>query len=126
MDRSIDKNYDMIPAMLIQPYVENAILHGIMYKEGPGQIIVSLSREGDSIKASVEDDGVGREKALEIKNRKNSTHQSMGMAITRERLEILNAANNSTLNVNIVDLKHPTGEAAGTRVEIFVPVDDRA
>lgn len=124
IDRSVDQNYDQIPAMLIQPYVENAILHGIMYKEGKGTITISLSRENEIICAVIEDDGVGRERAKEIKSSKNSTHQSSGMDITRERLEILNAANNSKLSVNIIDLKDAQGNATGTRVEIFVPASD--
>lgn len=124
VEASIDVHYDQIPAMLIQPYVENAILHGIMYKEDKGQITISLSRANEVIKAVVEDNGVGRARAREIKASKNATHQSSGMDITRERLEILNAANNSNLSVNIIDLTDAQGNATGTRVEVFVPASD--
>ena len=96
-----------------------------MYREeGKGLITISLKRENEIICATVEDNGVGRARSKEIKSGKNATHKSTGMDITRERLEILNSANNSNLSVNIVDLKDEAGVGIGTRVEVFVPASD--
>lgn len=123
VDESVDINYDEIPAMLIQPYVENAILHGIGNKEGKGHLHIVLKKQNGMIICEIEDDGVGRKKAMEMSGKKKSTHKSMGMEITRERLEILNLTNESNLSVNITDLVDNAGSPAGTRVEIFVPTD---
>ena len=123
VDESVDVNYDEIPAMLIQPYVENAILHGIGNKEGKGHLSISLAKQNEMVVCKVEDDGIGRKKAMSIRDGKKSTHKSMGMEITRERLELLNITRDSNLSVNVMDLEDDNGVSTGTRVEIAVPAD---
>jgi ligand-binding sensor domain-containing protein len=120
-DPAIEIPGTYIPSMLIQPYVENAIWHGIMHKKGQGRIIILLQREGNNLKCIIEDNGIGRERSKELSAHKHTTHQSSGMSITRERLEIINHINNSNLTVKITDLKDENGLAAGTRVEITIP-----
>jgi hypothetical protein len=114
----IDIDYDQIPSMLIQPYVENAIWHGLMLREEGGHLLISLSIEGSLIKCIIEDNGIGRRRSAELKK---SNHKSLGMSITKERLEILNSLHGSQLSVEIVDLVNDAGEAAGTRVVIYIP-----
>lgn len=121
VDDELDQDYDHIPPLLIQPYVENAIVHGMMHKPDKGNILVHLKKEGDMLLSIVEDDGVGREKAMEFKKKK---HESSGLSITKERLEIINSTRKSNLSVEIVDLKDDAGEACGTRVEIYIPLED--
>ncbi len=121
IDPEIDEDFIGIPPMVIQPYVENAILHGIINKNTRGKIFISLSLQSDTIMCVIEDDGVGREKAMEIKNQSGFKHKSRGMIITKERLEILNKQTKGRISVNVIDLKDENGNALGTKVEIVIP-----
>ena len=121
VDPDIDDDFIGIPPMVIQPYVENAILHGIIHKHERGKITIDLSLKTETLFCVVEDDGVGREKAMEIKNHSGLIHKSRGMIITKERLEILNKQVKGRISVNVIDLKDNNGNATGTRVEIIIP-----
>ncbi len=119
---AIDGDYDEIPPMLIQPYIENAILHGINPKEDIGQINVEISIVTTFIKISVIDNGIGREKSKAIQSLQPAArHKSLGMKITKDRVRILNAIHKSHLNVNIIDLYNANKEAIGTQVDLFIP-----
>lgn len=123
VDESIDLNDDEIPPMLIQPYIENSILHGLMNLENrDGRLVIEMKKKDGMIICSVQDNGIGREKSREINRAKKRHHVSSGMSIAGNRLEILNLLHGSKLNVNIFDLKNAGNEAAGTRVEVFVPL----
>ncbi len=122
VDNKIDTAFVQIPSMLIQPYIENAIWHGIMPKDGKGKIEVSIELLENTLKCIVEDNGIGRKKSKEFQaQQKFKTHKSIGMSNTRERLEIINQLNNSALSVQIIDLLDKEGNALGTRVELFIP-----
>lgn len=122
IDESIDGDYDEIPPMLIQPYLENAILHGINPKEGNGQINISIKVVNQFIKISIADDGIGREKSKAIQSLQPAArHKSLGMKITKDRVRILNTLHQSNLNVNIIDLYNDKNEAIGTQVDLFIP-----
>ena len=122
IDEEIDVGFDRIPAMLLQPHVENAIWHGLQHKEGKGKITVELKRQEDMLLCSIEDNGVGRKKAQELQSANKTKHKSMGMFISRERLRIINSKSKSNLNVNVHDLEDANGNALGTRVELFAPI----
>jgi ligand-binding sensor domain-containing protein len=122
VDENIDANYDRIPSMLIQPYVENAIIHGLLPKEGHGKISIHLQKQTDSILCTIEDNGIGRERSNEFKKNRVQQHKSMGMSITQERLDILNSSLNQNLNAQIIDL-FENGKPAGTRVQIMIPLE---
>ncbi len=120
VDETIDTQYEQIPSMLIQPYVENAIWHGISHKEGSGIIRIQfLPKNEHLLKCVVEDNGIGRENAIKLKQ--NTTSPSFGMNITKERVELLNSLNGNQLSVKINDLKI-NNQPAGTRVELYVPI----
>ena len=128
-DWSIDVNEDIdtltfkIPTMLIQPYVENAITHGLMNKEnGKGSLHVELQLLNDQIICTVEDNGIGRAKAMEIRQQKNNSHQSMGLNITESRLKLVNELYGKNMKVVYTDLQDDNGEPAGTKVEINIPI----
>ncbi|MBP8033078.1 MAG: histidine kinase [Bacteroidia bacterium] len=122
IDESIDGDYDEIPPMLIQPYLENAILHGINPKEGTGQISISIKVVSQFIKISISDDGIGREKSKAIQSLQPAArHKSLGMKITKDRVRILNTLHQSNLNVNIIDLYNDKKEPIGTQVDLFIP-----
>lgn len=123
VDPSIDQQYISIPSLLIQPYVENAIWHGITNKEGKGHVNVEINQNGNILKCVIEDDGIGRKAAMKISERKRK-HISHGMSITGERLELMNSLNKNKLNVDIIDKVNEDENATGTRVEIFIPIKD--
>jgi LytS/YehU family sensor histidine kinase len=122
VDREIDPNYDRIPSMLIQPYVENAIIHGLLPKQGHGKIYIHLQKQTNSILCTIEDNGIGRERSNEFKKNRVQQHKSVGMSITQERLDILNSSLNQNLNAQIIDL-FENGEPSGTRVQIMIPLE---
>jgi hypothetical protein len=108
-----------IPVMCIQPFVENAIVHGFRHKEGRGLITIQFESDHNHIICKIADDGVG------IKNttsRQKKSHNSMGMKITRERLSILNSAAAENDGVEVVDLSSVNPEMSGTRVTLRMPV----
>ena len=123
VDEEIDTLAYKIPTMLIQPYVENAITHGLMNKEnGKGRILVELQLQKDQILCTIEDNGIGRAKAMEIKQKKDNHHQSMGTNITESRLKLVNEIYGKSMIVSYTDLLDEIGEPAGTKVEMNIPI----
>jgi len=116
----IESSMLKIPPMMAQPFIENAIEHGIRHKDEKGYIVIVFEKSDGYIQCTVEDDGVGREKTME--NAKKKTHQSMATSITRERLEILSRREKRKFEMNIVDLKKKNGQAAGTKVIFNTPL----
>ena len=111
----------MIPPMLLQPFVENAIWHGLMHKEGEGTITVEIKKQDEEfLNISITDNGIGREKAAKLKS-KSATHKSHGLKVTSQRIEMMNKLNSTGAQVHIIDLKDEKGNAAGTRVELIIP-----
>lgn len=121
IDENIDSDYEQIPPMLIQPYIENAIWHGLLPKNEEGNLTIKLEKEEEYIRCSIEDDGIGRERAEELKKQKKQLHKSFGMMLTKERLDLLNSTVDGRLNVTVVDLKDEKSNPTGTRVEILIP-----
>lgn len=114
-----------IPPMLIQPYIENAIWHGLMHKEdkSQGKVTFSVAKENGFLQCVIEDNGIGREKAKEMKaKRPLRGQQSYGMRITSDRIHIINKLYNSNTSVRIIDLKDEKLAPLGTRVELCIPV----
>jgi len=112
-----------IPTMIIQPYVENAIKHGLFNKEGKQELSVSIRRNDDkSIQVNIVDNGIGREKAREIKEMRSTNHQSFALEATSNRLELLNQKFNNTIGLEVKDLKDDKAEAAGTEVILRIPI----
>jgi hypothetical protein len=122
IDEEIDTYMYKIPTMLIQPYVENAIGHGLMHKDGKGYIHVGLQLDTDSIICTIEDNGIGRKKAMEIKNNKNKNHKSLGTSITESRLRLVNSLYGKNMKVVYTDLTDEEGNASGTKVMINIPL----
>lgn len=110
-----------IPPMLTQPFVENAIIHGLAGKEERGKISLLCELENDLLKISVMDNGVGIEQSKKQQNARESLHKSVGMTITKRRLEMLSGENGSG-RVEARELKNEVGETLGTRVDIWIPL----
>ena len=117
----IDTDTILIPPMLLQPYIENAIKHGLMNKEGNRSLKLSVIEEKEQIIISIDDNGIGREQASLL--RKNSLkYQSMGMSINKERVDLLSLTNDLHIAINIIDKKLHDGSSNGTKVVIYLPV----
>ena len=109
----------LIPPLIIQPYVENAIWHGLLHKEnGNGILKINIWQKNNDLKIMIEDNGVGRGKAAEIKSNKTLLHKSHGMKITAERLDIVNNLHSINAQVEITDLIDDSQNPCGTRVLI--------
>ncbi|MDP3557075.1 MAG: histidine kinase [Bacteroidota bacterium] len=122
VSNNVDIENVQIPSMLIQPYVENAIWHGLMHKDTKGKISIRIDLKEKALICEIEDNGIGRKKSQQIVKEKNGEfHKSVGMSITQERLDVLNQQNNSMLTVKIIDLEDEQGMAAGTRIELNLP-----
>jgi two-component sensor histidine kinase len=121
VDPAVDTSTTMIPPMLIQPYLENAIWHGLMQKEEGGELSLRIAREGDRLRIEVEDDGIGRARAAEIKSRSALKKRSMGMSITQQRLAMIEKQQGIQCELRVEDLVLPDGEPGGTRVTLLIP-----
>ena len=121
-DDEIDLVDCKVPAMLIHPFVENAISHGLKNKPGHGHVGITLSIENTHIRCVVEDNGIGRKAAEEIARKSDEHHKSLGTAITESRLDLINELYGKNFNVVIEDLFNHSGNPAGTRVIIHLPI----
>jgi hypothetical protein len=120
IDPRIDDEFMAIPPMIIQPFVENSILHGVIHSPKHGKIEVDLKLKKDTIFCTIQDNGIGREEAIKIREASGIKRQSKGMIITRERIDLLNRQNKGKYSINIIDLKDESDKAQGTRVEIMM------
>jgi ligand-binding sensor domain-containing protein len=120
----IDTEAVQVPPMIIQPFVENAIWHGLLHKETPGHLSVEICCKNEHVlECSIHDNGVGREKAKELKSKSASTRKSLGMKITEDRLSLLNKQAMLSATITVEDLFETDGDAAGTLVILKIPVD---
>ncbi len=115
----IDQSDILLPPMLLQPFVENAIIHGFNGLDRRGKINIQFTIVNNQLICSVKDNGVGREKAVEQKMQQESEHKSTALKVTQERLDMLNSGEKSLF---IVDLKDEKGDAAGTEIKILIGV----
>jgi len=121
---SISLTDTYIPTLLIQPYVENAIWHGIMPKPCNGDILVKITNAGSFVKCCIIDDGVGRVKSQEIQNMSLvKKHKSFATKITGQRMEILKSLYSKDFSFEYVDKYDSDGNALGTEVVLIFPRD---
>ncbi len=116
----IDEEFVGVPPMILQPYVENSIIHGLVHKESHGNISIEILLKGSGLLCVITDDGIGRDKAMELKKENGLHAASRGMLITKERLDILNKNSNEKFSVRVTDLKLSDGQAGGTKVELTI------
>jgi PAS domain S-box-containing protein len=116
IDETIDLEGVEIPSLILQPFVENAILHGLYNKEGSqGKLDIQFQISEGKLLCVVEDNGIGRKAAEKIKAN-NKLHKSVGMMLTKERIELINQGD--ALSVQIIDLVDEKKQPSGTRVEV--------
>ena len=113
---TIDEGAVFIPPLLLQPFCENAIWHGLMQKEGQGHLNIELSMQDNILHCIISDDGIGREKAAALKSKSAEKEKSMGLAITAQRLALLNQNKNVQTFYTIEDNRDADNHIAGTKV----------
>jgi putative methionine-R-sulfoxide reductase with GAF domain len=112
-----------LPPLIIQPYVENAIWHGLLHKESNGHLSIQISMACESmLQCIIEDNGIGREKAKVLKSKTATSRKSLGMQLTENRLSLLNKHAELNASVEIIDLQNGSNEALGTKVILKIPV----
>ncbi len=111
-----------LPPLIIQPYVENAIWHGLMHKTGKGHLLIELRVERNMLFCQITDNGIGRQRAEVLKSKSASKNKSLGMQITSHRLELINFMNEKRTSVEVTDLVDPEGEACGTKILLKIPL----
>jgi uncharacterized membrane-anchored protein YhcB (DUF1043 family) len=117
VDENIDNDEIRIPPLIIQPFVENAIWHGLSHKEGDRFIKVNIKEfDEQSICIEVMDNGIGRKKASELKSKTSTKNKSFGMEITKQRIQNASAKN----MIHIEDLYHTNGLGSGTKIKIIL------
>lgn len=125
LDENIDLENTYIPPMITQPYIENAIIHGLVNKtDNAGKLLVKFEQKNDlSIKCIIEDNGIGRDKAIDLKSRGVKPYKSLGMQVTKERMEVISELNKVKFEEKITDLRDANGASIGTKVELSIPIE---
>ncbi|HEX8269481.1 MAG TPA: tetratricopeptide repeat protein [Flavobacterium sp.] len=121
--KSSDIEDDMaLPPLLLQPFVENAIIHGLIPKKEQGNISISFAVLAECLICTIADNGIGFETSQEIKENLVSVHKSMALDITRKRLEMMEASTSRKAKVEINEIKNDAGEVTGTTVKLKLPI----
>jgi len=116
VDEDIDPENTLIPPLILQPFVENSIWHGISKKQGSGKILISIKKEGSMINCIVEDNGIGmKESTVSKTENDNQSKKSLGMKITKARIDIMNKIKKSNAKITESYLEE------GTKIEIKLP-----
>lgn len=122
VDKTLVSDEVFIPGMVLQPFIENAIRHGMQNKNDKnGKIVINFSRDNNTIGCSISDNGVGRKEALALKAIQGTLYQSRGMQLTTERIELINKNQADKITVKIIDHEDNEGKPAGTEVRIRFP-----
>jgi len=110
----------MLPPMLIQPFIENAVWHGLRYKESFGHLNVVIYEENSKVFVEIEDNGIGRKRSQELKTESQKSKSSRGLQNTKERIDVINELYKTKLQLQVSDLK--SGEQdCGTKVKLVIP-----
>lgn len=121
IEKDIETKSIFIPSMIIQPYVENAIKHGLLHKTGDKQLFIGISKTNEHLMIHIEDNGIGRQKSESINNNKSETHRSFASHANMKRVELLNIEKNE-IGIEYIDKKNQDGEGAGTIINIKIPI----
>lgn len=112
-----------LPSLLLQPYIENAVIHGVVPKEGKGFIRIKFEQTKESLICEIEDNGIGIETSKKLKENSVNIHKSMAMDISQKRLETLEKLEKKEVNLTIREIKGPDGAVEGTRVFLELPLE---
>ena len=126
VDERIDAETIKFPSLMLQPFIENAIWHGLMHKQGEKKLDISFLMVNQHLECVIEDNGIGREKSAEIKKNKLGAQyfESKGTQLSSQRIKLLNDTGYTGAAIEIDDLKE-NGMAKGTRVTLKIPLDNK-
>lgn len=122
VDENLDPTDCTIPPMIVQPYLENAIWHGLRYKDTKGQLKVHFSQSGNQVIVGVEDNGIGIAKSRELKTQNQKKQSSMGMKNIETRIQLLNEVYKAAISIQVIEA-FPDSQNPGTAVRVVVPQD---
>ncbi|WP_300597008.1 histidine kinase [Niabella sp.] len=127
VDDNVDSEFIEIPPMLVQPYIENAIWHGLMHKKEGGTISIRFSQDHaqETLVISIHDNGIGRQKAAELKSKPAETYKSYGTQITGERMALIKEKYGIAAQVTTTDL-YENDQPAGTLVILKLPLNEHS
>ncbi len=111
-----------VPPLIIQPYAENAIWHGLMQKEEKGHLVIELFQEEQLLCCKIIDNGIGRRRAAELKSKSAFLNKSMGMHLVADRVANLQHQRKKHMSIMVFDIVLPDGSAGGTEVLLKIPV----
>ncbi len=117
----INEEATFLPSMVLQPFVENAIWHGLLHKEERGLLIIDIKEEDEHLHCSIIDNGIGRQRSLKFKREDGLKKKSMGIKITSDRLKLLTKQKINDV-IHIIDLKDDKNNSLGTQVDIQIPI----
>ncbi|WP_026703489.1 sensor histidine kinase [Flavobacterium soli] len=120
---NVDLSQHTIPSMIIQPFVENAIKHGLMHKEGPKRLEIKAEILNDIWCFTIDDNGIGR-KASEVINQKIKKHISFATKAIENRVKLINKTTDVTIDIETIDKKSKLEEPLGTRIKIYIPITE--
>ncbi len=123
VDENVSADTLQVPPLIIQPYVENAIWHGLLHLPADGKLMVTVKKTNENmLQCTIEDNGVGRHKAMELKSKSANSNKSLGMKLTEERLHMLNQNTSLNASIEIIDLLDNNGLGIGTKVIVTIPI----
>lgn len=123
IDAGVNTEDILIPPLLVQPHVENAIKHGLLHKAGEKRLLVTVLKSNDQkdVEIRIDDNGIGRKKSWEY-NKDRINHNSFANAANEKRINLMNELSSNKIRLNIIDKMNDDGSAAGTKVIIRIPV----
>ena len=122
VDDEIDAENIKIPTMLLQPYVENAVKHGLLHKQGEKAATIHFQKETEHIKISIDDNGIGRQKSTELNAIKNKNHNSFATEAMQNRVNLLNQYNQKNISIQYIDKTNLNNQPTGTSVVFEIPI----
>jgi len=120
--RDVDGEMIKIPSMIVQPYVENAIKHGLLHQKGMKTLLIEFMKVNGNLCVTIDDNGIGRSRAGEMNQAKKEKHQSFSTSANSKRIELLNKERNKAIGIVYIDKTDANGEPAGTTVIISIPL----
>ena len=125
ISKEIDTETIFIPPLIIQPFVENAIWHGLLLKEGPKRLIINTYRNNDKLILEIEDNGIGRKASEQFKSN-GSERKSFGIELTQSRLDLLEKAYGISISFEVIDKESTSKEPLGTKVVIVIILKNKS
>lgn len=121
-DSNVDAENTKIPSMFLQPFVENAVKHGLLHKAEEKKLKIHFEKFADQIKISIDDNGIGRKKSNELNQIKNNKHQSFATNAMQNRVNLLNQFTQKNISIEYIDKQNQNNQSLGTTVVFLIPI----